>query len=271
MSNAISESGKESAVGNQLADSASTIPRVPWGSWWGAFFIIADYFASQFAAGLLVSLYPLLRHWSHAQTLDWVNNSIGAQFAYVLLAEGFAVGAIYLFLKLYGQNFAVIGLKRPRWRDPAYGLAAAPLYFLLLIAGVAAASHFIPGLNINQTQQLGFNNVAGSAQMAMAFASLVILPALAEEIMVRGVLYSSLKKALPTIWAAVLTSGLFAAAHLPEGGKAGPLYIAALDTFILSLVLVYLREKTGSLWASITLHAIKNGVAFAALFAFHLR
>ena len=44
-----------------------------------------------------------------------------------------------------------------------------------------------------------------------------------------------------------------------------------LDTFILSLVLIYLREKTGGLWASITLHAFKNGVAFVALFALHIK
>lgn len=88
--------------------------------------------------------------------------------------------------------------------------------------------------------------------------------------MVRGFLYSSLKKAMRLIPAALLTSALFAAAHLPEGGAAGPLYVAALDTFVLSLILIYLREKTGSLWASITLHAFKNGVAFMALFVFHL-
>jgi membrane protease YdiL (CAAX protease family) len=89
--------------------------------------------------------------------------------------------------------------------------------------------------------------------------------------MVRGFLYSTLKKALPTAGAVILTSLLFAGAHLPEGGAAGPLYIAALDTFVLSLILIYLREKTGSLWASITLHACKNGVAFLALFVFHAR
>jgi membrane protease YdiL (CAAX protease family) len=69
--------------------------------------------------------------------------------------------------------------------------------------------------------------------------------------------------------AVILTSLIFASAHLPEGGAAGLLYIAALDTFILSLVLIYLREKTGGLWASITLHAIKNGIAFVALFVLH--
>ncbi len=111
----------------------------------------------------------------------------------------------------------------------------------------------------------------GSGPLILTFISLVILPPLAEEIMVRGFLYSSLKKAMPVAWAVIATSAIFAAAHLPEGGAAGPLYIAALDTFVLSLVLIYLREKTGSLWSSITLHMIKNGVAFVALFILHVR
>jgi hypothetical protein len=105
----------------------------------------------------------------------------------------------------------------------------------------------------------------------MTFISLVVLPPIVEEIMVRGFLYSTLKKAMPTVAAVLLTSAIFASAHLPEGGAAGPLYIAALDTFVLSLVLIYLREKTGSLWASITLHAAKNGVAFTVLFVLHIK
>ena len=44
------------------------------------------------------------------------------------------------------------------------------------------------------------------------------------------------------------------------------LWIGALDTFILSLFLVFLREATGNLWAGITLHATKNLVAFITLF-----
>ncbi|HVX57224.1 MAG TPA: CPBP family intramembrane glutamic endopeptidase, partial [Candidatus Saccharimonadales bacterium] len=114
------------------------------------------------------------------------------------------------------------------------------------------------------------NDVQGALPMTLTFISLVVLPPLAEEIMVRGFLYSSLKKALPTIWAVLITSGLFAAAHLPEGGASGPLYIGAIDTFVLSLVLIYLREQTGNLWASITLHACKNGFAFVTLFVLHV-
>jgi len=181
------------------------------------------------------------------------------------------VGAIYGFLKFYKQTFALIGLKRPHWYDPFIGLAAFFPYFILYLISVTVISHFVPGLNVNQQQQLGFNNVSGTVPLVLTFISLVVLPPLAEEIMVRGFLYSSLKKAMPTAVAVIGTSAIFAAAHLPEGGAAGPLYIAALDTFVLSLVLIGLREATGNLWASITLHAVKNGIAFMALFAFHAR
>ena len=244
---------------------------VPWNPWLAVIFIIAIYYLSQVFGSLLVSIYPWLHHWSNARADNWLNNSISVQFVYILLAESFTLGAIYLFLKRYKLDFKAIGLRRPRLSDPGYGLLAVPVYFGLYFLVVNLISHFVPSLNINQAQDIGFNNVHGLAQLVLTFVSLVVLPPLTEEIMVRGFLYSSLKKGMPTIAAVLVTSAIFASAHLPEGGAAGPLYIAALDTFILSLVLIYLREKTGSLWASITLHACKNGVAFAVLFIFNVR
>ena len=261
MSNAISEPVQ--------SKQQTTIPRVPWNPFVGVLFVVIVYFASQIIAGVLLTIYPFFRHWSHGRTLDWVNNSVGAQFAYILMAETLVVGAVYWFLRFYKQVFAIIGLRRLRWTDPLFGLALLPVYIILYLISVAVVSHFVPSLNVNQQQQLGFNNVSGSGALIMTFISLVVLPPLAEEIMIRGFLYSSLKKAMPTVWAVIATSAIFAAAHLPEGGAAGPLYIAAIDTFVLSLVLILLREITGSLWASITLHALKNGVAFVTLFVVH--
>lgn len=269
MSNDFSDSGTASKPAP--ANETAAIPRVPWNPWLGVLFVIVIYYASQIVGGVLVSLYPALQHWPHARTLDWLDGAVNAQFIFILLAEVFSIYAIYLFLRHYRLGFASIGLKRPRLSDIVYGLLAIPFYFLLYGLTVSLVSHFVPGLNVNQQQEIGFNNVQGSAQLLMTFVSLVVLPPLAEEIMVRGFLYSSLKKALPGIRAVLVTSLIFASAHLPEGGAAGPLYIAALDTFVLSLILIYLREKTGSLWASITLHAAKNGVAFIALFALHMK
>jgi membrane protease YdiL (CAAX protease family) len=258
-----------------MSNDSSSTPAEPepvsWNPWLGLIFVVLVYYVSQILGGAAVSIYPGLQNWSHSQSLEWLNHSVTAQFVYILIAETLAVGAIYLFLKRRGLSLAAIGLKKPRLRDPLYGLAALPAYFLIYLIAIGIISHFIPGLNINQEQHIGFNSVHGTVQLTMTFISLVIVPPLAEEIMIRGFLYSSLRKALKIIPAALIASLIFAAAHLPEGGAAGPLYIAAIDTFVLSLVLVYLREKTGSLWASITLHALKNGIAFVALFIVHAR
>lgn len=255
---------------NSIEDSStkskSLIERVPWNPWLGVAFIVIMYYVSQLIAGLLVSVYPLLRHWPHNQTTSWLENSVYAQFVFIAVAESLILGALYLFLKRYLSTFKTIGLLRPRGRDVLYGLAAVPVYYVIYLLTVGVVTHFVPGLNVDQQQNIGFNDVHGVLALVLTFISLVILPPLTEEIMVRGFLYSSLRKAMHLVPAALLTSLVFAAAHLPEGGAAGPLYIAALDTFILSLVLIYLREKTGSLWSSITLHAVKNSVAFVALF-----
>lgn len=243
---------------------------IRWNTWLGVLFVLVVFYVSQLLAGLLASVYPWAQHWNSSRSATWLNNSVLAQFGFVLVAEATAVAAILQFLKLYRVRIEAIGLRRPRWSDVGYGLLAVPVYYVLYLLSVTVISHFVPSLNVNQAQDIGFTHVQGFWQLGLTFLSLVVFPPLAEEIMVRGFLYSSLKKAIPIGGAVVLTSAIFAAAHLPEGGAVGPLYIAALDTFVLSLVLIYLREKTGGLWSSITLHAIKNGVAFVALFILHV-
>jgi membrane protease YdiL (CAAX protease family) len=252
-------------------DKKNSASVVPWSPWLGIIFAVLVFYAAQILSGTIVSIYPALKHWTDSHANSWLNNSVSAQFVYILLAESFTVGSIYLFLRWKKAKFSVIGLKKPHLSDPVYALAAAPVYFALYLIAVSVISYFVPSLNVNQQQQIGFNSVHGAPQLIMTFISLVVLPPIAEEIMVRGFIYSSLRKAMRIIPAALITSLIFASAHLPEGGSAGPLYIAAIDTFVLSLVLIYLREKTGNLWASMSLHALKNGVAFATLFLVHAR
>lgn len=246
------------------------ISGINWNPWLGVVSVISIFYLSQLIAGAGISIYPLVEGWSNSQANEWIQNSVGAQFLYILLAETLAIGSLWQFLRLFHSNFAAIGLVKPRWSDIGYGLLAVPLYYVLYLITVGLVSFLVPGFKIDQTQQIGFENVHGALPLLLTFLSLVIIPPIAEEIIARGFLYSSLKKAMRIIPAALLTSVLFAAAHLPMGGDAGPLYVAAVDTFILSLVLIYLREKTGGLAASMTLHAFKNGVAFMALFVFHL-
>jgi membrane protease YdiL (CAAX protease family) len=248
------------------ASTKPAITRKLWNPWLGVVAVLAIFFASQIIGSLVVSIYPLVHHWTAARAEDWLNSSVPAQFFYVLVAEILSIGAVYWFVGRFKRGLNSIGLVWPLWRDAGIGLIALPVYFVLYLVMVSVVSHFVPSLNVDQAQQIGFNDVHGLLPLSLTFVSLVVLPPLAEEIMVRGLLFTSLKRAM-RLWPAVLTTSLiFGAAHLAEGGAAGPLWIGFIDTFILSLVLCYLREKTGSLWAGITLHALKNGIAFVMLF-----
>ena len=89
--------------------------------------------------------------------------------------------------------------------------------------------------------------------------------------MIRGFLYTGLRRRMKPLLSAFIASLVFALAHLQLGSGAPPLYVAAIDTFVLSLILIALRERTGSLWSGIIVHALKNGFAFAAIFIFHIQ
>lgn len=227
--------------------------------------IAGVFLVSQLAAGILISLYPSLKNWTADQGSTWLESSVIAQFVYILLAEVFAVWLVVRLLKRARVAVAKIGLVRPQGMDVLYAFAGYAVYFALYIVIIIIASRFSTLIDVDQPQQIGFDGAQGS-QLWLVFASLVMLPPIAEEIMFRGFLFSSLRQKFRFRIAAVVTSILFGVAHLQFGSGAPLLWVAAIDTFVLSLVLCYLREKTGSLWPSILLHAIKNGVAFVALF-----
>jgi membrane protease YdiL (CAAX protease family) len=224
------------------------------------------FFVSQYTASIILSFYAVIRNWNTTQANNWLNNSVFAQFIFVLLFESFNVFLLWIVLRRYGKSLSSIGLKKIRLRDGGYGLMAYPAYLIIYLIAIGLASHFIHGLNLNQSQNIGFNSVHGTTQMVLTFFSLVILPPIAEELLFRGLLFEGLKKSMPVVYAGLLTSLIFAAAHLPEGGGGSLFWVGAIDVFILSLVLVFLKQKTKSLWPGIFLHAIKNAVAFIYLF-----
>lgn len=248
-----------------LTHSAATIRRRTWDPWFSLLAAVLIYFLCQAAAAELVHFYSQIQVWPGSRPTAWID-SAAAQSTYIFLISILSLSAVYGYLQLFRIKLSAIGLRRPRWSDLGWGMVAYPVYFIVYLLGLTLVIQLVPGFDAAQKQHLGFDNVQGALPLILTFVCLVILPPLVEEIMMRGLLYSSLRKATPFIIAALMTSILFAVAHLPAGGPAGPLYVAALDTFILSLVLVYLREKTGGLWASMTLHAVKNGIAYFILY-----
>ncbi len=244
--------------------------RVGWGPLAAVLVTIIVYFVSQILGGVIVYLYPVMKHWTSSQAEAWVNSSVYAQFAFVLIVESLTLWLIFAFIRHRRTALSVIGLKRFRLVDIGYALSGFAAYFVSYIVLISALQHYIPQLNSNQKQELGFNTNTTGVALVAVFISLVLLPPIVEEIVARGFLYTGLRKKMRMLPAAIITSILFGAAHLQFGSGNALLWTAAADTFILSMVLVYLREKTGSLWASIGLHMIKNSIAFVGLFILHL-
>lgn len=225
------------------------------------------YFGSQLFAGVLIGLYASGRGYSQDKISDLIQNSIPWQFAFILIVEVFTLLILWWFMKYRTIKWSDIGLgRKPVWSDLGYGIITYGLYFLALMVTFGILSQVAPSLNFDQKQQLGFEGATGGVSLVLVFISLVLLPAIVEEIMVRGFLFSGLKKGMKVGVAAVVASLIFGAAHLQLGSGAPPLWIAAIDTFLLSIVLIILRLRTGSIWAGMITHAVKNGLAFIALF-----
>ncbi len=242
-----------------------TKPEGMYGPWKTILITLFVYFSAQILAGLVIYAIPSLNHWAKAREDTWLQNP-WVTFGYISLAEALTLGILYKFMKVRKVTFKSLGLNKPKWAFISYTLGAYALYFIIYIASIMIAKAVIPGLNLDQKQELGFSNSTSGISLLPVFISLVILPPITEEIVVRGFLFKGLRTKFVFLPAAIITSLLFAMAHLGEGGGGGLLWVAGIDTFILSIVLCFLREKTGSLWPGIGVHMIKNGVAFVVLY-----
>ncbi len=188
---------------------------------------------------------------------DFSGNTINS--IYSILAGLVFLGIVGLFLKL-NKNFTwrSVGLRKPKdWRLFWLIPAGFVIYFVLTLIITYIAKAFLPGFEIDQAQDVGIANPSGLS-LVLAAIGLILITPLAEEIALRGLLFGGLRKRFSPILAAVITSLVFGLLH----GQ----WNVGLDTFTLSLVLCFLYQKTGSLWASILLHAGKNALAFILLF-----
>lgn len=243
--------------------------RWAWGPLNATIIVIVAFLVAQLVGATVTDSYPTLRHWTSAHANNWLTNSVMAQFFFVLISETLTLSILWLYLR-HRLTRKQLGLTKPSWYDPLFSVMATIVYYGLYIVAVAIISKLVY-INTNQQQDIGFNNVVGTSALIMTFISLVVLPPLVEEITFRGVLYGGLRRRFNPIVATIITSCIFAAPHLLESDSGqGLLWIAGIDTFVLSTVLCYLREKTGRLWAGMGVHALKNGVAFISLFIAHV-
>jgi membrane protease YdiL (CAAX protease family) len=186
-----------------------------------------------------------------------VFQTVIAGLTYVLTLS-IAIGVPYLVRKRK-PTLETLGLSRlMTWTDIGLAPVAFIVYALVLAGAMQAIMQLIPSFPVDQVQDIGFKSISRQSEYALAFLILVVIGPFAEELLFRGYLYGKLRTHVPVYAAIIATSVLFALAH----GQ----WNVAIDTFLLSIVMCGLREITGSIWAGILVHMLKNAVAFYGIF-----
>ncbi len=175
-----------------------------------------------------------------------------------ILSIAIAIGVPYA-VKQRKTTLETLGMTRlPSWSDIGLAPVTFIAYLLVVTTIVALITVWFPGFQPDQAQDIGFSVFGSRLDNMLAFLTLVVLAPIAEEVLFRGYLYGKLKRHIPVIWAAIATSLLFGLVHLQ--------WNVGVDVFILSLFLCGLRSLTGSIWAGVLVHMIKNGIAYYILF-----
>jgi uncharacterized protein len=253
---------------NKASTAASDKPRRPRLRWQAAVALPVWVFACFiFAQAFMRAVIAILQQLGIDFSL--INSSIietvGAALIY-LLCFGIIVALPWMIMG-YRTSRADVGLTRlPSWMDIGLAPAAYVLYLFGSAVTMYVISQLVQGFDASEVQQIGFQDLTKQYEYMLAFMTLVIIAPIAEEAIFRGYLYGKLRKTVP-IWGSILiTSVLFALLHMQWDGKLIVGINVGLDVFILSVVMCSLREVTGSIWAGILLHMMKNGLAFYILF-----
>lgn len=154
----------------------------------------------------------------------------------------------------------LIGADRwPKWADVKCYFVHLPVYYVTIIVVSMIALLLVGNDTMNQYQNVGYSDgVSGFMSLCFIFIALVIIAPLFEEVIMRGFLYGKLRGLMPKWLAAVATSALFALAH-------GQINVGIM-TFVLSMFLCTMREKTGAIWAGLLLHMTVNLIAYSIRF-----
>ena len=175
---------------------------------------------------------------------------------------GFLVMLLYPFLvqkKTFSEVRNLLGVRSsPLWKTIAYAAIALLGYFVVTTMVQLLVMQLFPGYDADQVQDLGFSTDVVGVELLIAGLALVLLAPVFEELIFRGYLFGVVRPYLTFLGTALVVSVLFAIAH----GQVN----VAVDVFVLSMFMSYVREKTGTIWGPILMHMSKNALAFTLLF-----
>ncbi|MBB1536300.1 CPBP family intramembrane metalloprotease [Candidatus Saccharibacteria bacterium] len=139
------------------------------------------------------------------------------------------------------------------------GLAIAGLFGYFAFSAILTALFSVfPWFDLTETQPLLYSTLISPSGKILAAIALVVVGPILEEAIYRGLIYGKLRKKHSLITSILIVSILFGFLH----GQ----WNVGVDVFALSVVACLMRETTGTIYAGIILHVLKNTIAFYFLF-----
>ena len=182
----------------------------------------------------------------------------GALLATMLALDALFVGVAILFARTSGPVGArQFGLRGTRfWQAVGWAALLYLAYFTFaavwgLIVGEPDEQSVVEDLGIRRDDL---------ALIGGAVVICVVAP-LAEELFFRGFFYAALRNWRGALPAALITGLVFGSLHFEGISKAEFI----LPLMFLGFVLCLVREKTGSLYPCIAIHAINNAIAYGVI------
>lgn len=213
---------------------------------------------------LTSSLVIVLGSWWLAQSLQ-PDFSAQSRMTLLYTATLTAFEAIGLFLgvMIFGLwrkhlGWQAVGFKHVTSSWLLYAGLTAVL-FIPIIGLIALAIQLALGLPLEnpQLEFLAPQEITWYGALAMVVFGGFIVP-IAEEVFFRGVLFRWMRQSLK-LWPAILiSSAIFGALH-------GDIAVAGA-TFVMGILLAWFYERSGSLWAPITIHIINNASKLVLLY-----
>ncbi len=215
--------------------------------------------ALQLSQWIVIGAIRILTNFGIEFTLTASFETVLSAIVYVIdLGITLGVPALLLFEKSDRNSLGLQGIFT--WTDIGMGVIGFILSMIGALLVSALAAMVFPWIDLEQTQEIGYENLSGFKDMMMAFLALVVIAPVAEEIVFRGWLYGKLRRHTWAIPAILITSVAFGVAH----GQ----WNVGITVGVMSVFMCLIREMTGTVYGGMIVHMLKNGLAFYLLFIY---
>ena len=228
--------------------------------WWHSLLFAVLLVCALVVPSVLALAFMMVAGWAHVkdlQAMSWP--LLAAQF----IAYGVALAVMFLLLPVLARrSWPALGLRTPRWRDVAYGMAGA-VVMLLASAAVAVVQERVFHVKADEVQVHWLRDARGAMIWMFVILACVAAPFF-EELTFRGFVFNAFRRYLPAWFAIIVTGVVFGFAHLQPGnaGAIAPLSVGGI-------VLTWVYYRSGSLVASMLTHASFNLVPVVLIVGFH--